>query len=270
MPVDIEAPVLRNDRLSAWYNVVSLGAPAVAEGAQPGQFVMVKMGSGHDPLLRRPFSIFEVARDERGVATGISVLSKRVGRGTSWLFGVLPGQTVRCFGPLGRPFTTAAPPTEAWMVAGGVGLAPFATLADALQHRATPTTLFYGGRTADDLFFTALFERLGARIVLATDDGSRGVRGVITAVVEDALRQRLSSAPLMIYACGPEAMLAVVARSAWEHGHPSEVAMERTMGCGLGGCYSCVVRVRKDGGRTHYVLSCVEGPVFRGEDVVWE
>jgi dihydroorotate dehydrogenase electron transfer subunit len=270
MPLDVEAPVLRNDRLSAVYNVVSLEAPAIAEGVQPGQFVMLKMGSGHDPLLRRPFSVFEVVRDDRGAASGISVLSKRVGRGTGWLFGALPGQAVRCFGPLGRPFTTVDPPTEAWMVAGGVGLAPFATLAEALRRRATPTTLFYGGRTAGDLFFTDLFERLGARTLLATEDGSRGFRGLITTVVREELGKRSPNGPLMIYACGPEAMLAVVTRIAREHGRPSEVAMERTMGCGLGGCYSCVVRVRRDDGQTHYVRSCVEGPVFRGEDIVWE
>jgi dihydroorotate dehydrogenase electron transfer subunit len=74
----------------------------------------------------------------------------------------------------------------------------------------------------------------------------------------------------MVYACGPEAMLAAVARHAAANGRPSEVAMERVMGCGMGGCYSCVVRVREPGGGVHYVRSCLEGPVFRGEDVVWE
>jgi dihydroorotate dehydrogenase electron transfer subunit len=270
MPADTEAPVLGNHRLSPLYNVVSLEAPAVAEGVQPGQFVMLKMGPGDDPLLRRPFSVFEVIRDRNGAPRGISVLSKRVGRGTSWLFGAIPGQVVRCLGPLGRPFTIAAPPAEAWMVAGGVGLAPFATLAEALGRRGISTTLFYGGRTAGDLFFTDLFERLGARAVVATEDGSRGFRGLITAAVDEGLRTRPPESPLMIYACGPESMLAVVARSAREHGYPSEVAMERAMGCGLGGCYSCVVRVRTNGGATRYARSCIEGPVFRGEDIVWD
>ena len=101
-------------------------------------------------------------------------------------------------GPLGKPFVPVDPPSEAWMVAGGVGLAPFATLAEALVERGTPMTLFYGARSASDLYYDAWFERLGARLALTTEDGSRGERGRVTLPLDRALSARASSAPCTI------------------------------------------------------------------------
>src|SRR5688572_6552049 len=151
MPVDVDAAVLSNTRLSDDYNVLALAAPAIGDLAQPGQFVMVKPSRGMDPLLRRPFSIFEVLRDRDGRTTGISIFNKRIGKGTGLLYAVEAGARLQCLGPLGRPFEPVDPPTEAWMVAGGVGLAPFVTLTEALTARRTKTTLFYGARRAADL-----------------------------------------------------------------------------------------------------------------------
>src|SRR2546428_3181692 len=107
---------------------------------------MIKAGRGHDPLLRRRFSVFEGLRDEQAVPIGISLLNKRVGISTGLLYAAKPGQCVDCFGPLGRPFSVVDQPAEAWMVAGGVGLAPFAALAEALHARAVTSVLFYGAR----------------------------------------------------------------------------------------------------------------------------
>src|SRR5574339_176186 len=140
MPVDVAAPVRYNRRLSHSYNVVALDAPEVARTARPGQFVMVKAAAGFEPLLRRPFSIFEVLRDPQGAPSGISLLNKRIGLSTGQLFDLREGQRVACLGPLGRAFTLPARNTDAWMVAGGVGLAPFATLTNALVARGVPMT----------------------------------------------------------------------------------------------------------------------------------
>jgi len=267
MPVDVEARVLRNTRLSANYNVIALEAPAVAAAAHPGQFVMVKPGRGLDPLLRRPFSVFEILR-ENGEIRGLTLLSKRIGVTTGLLYDASEGDMVSCLGPLGRPFTQVDAPTEAWMVAGGVGLAPFATLAEALLTRKTRVNLFYGARSAAELFYVDWFRSRGVRVVLATEDGSTGERGRITVPLDRELAS--VSSPVMIYACGPEPMLAAVARVADSHGHPSEVSVERVMGCGMGGCYSCVVPVRDTDGGQHYVRSCIAGPVFPGSSLVWD
>ena len=269
MPVDEDAIVLSNTRLSSDYNVLALAAPAVAARAGPGQFVMVKPGLGDHPLLRRPFSVFEVLEDG-GRVTGLSLLNKRIGVTTRTLFGLEPGAVVRCLGPLGRPFTPAAPPERAWMVAGGVGLAPFHTLATALRARGVESTLFYGARSAGELFHLDAFRRLGVQLALATDDGSRGDHGLVTAPLARALGRLDPAAPLRLYACGPTPMMRAVTDLAGAHGRPTEVSLEQVMGCGLGGCYSCVVPVRRHGGRPHFVRSCLEGPVFDGGRVVWD
>jgi dihydroorotate dehydrogenase electron transfer subunit len=264
---DVEAAVISNVHLSSEYNVLALAAPEVACDALPGQFVMVKSSGRQNPLLRRPFSVFEILR-ESGRVIGLSLLSKRIGTSTSLLFDAQPGDRISCFGPLGQPFTPVDPPVEAWMVAGGVGLAPFATLAQTLTQRGTAATLYYGGRRASDLYHLDLFEQLGVRLVLATEDGSRGTHGRITVPLERDLRARTRQA--VLYACGPEPMLAAVARLAAASGQPLQVSVERVMGCGLGGCYSCVIPVRHGAGRSHFVRSCLAGPVFDGAEIDWD
>lgn len=270
MPVDVAAAVLANTPLSADYNVLALAAPAIARTASPGQFVMLKAAAGHDPLLRRPFSVFEVLRDRTGAPTGISILNKRAGRSTSLLYGAREGQRVDCLGPLGRPFTVIEPPSEGWMIAGGVGLAPFATLGETLRARGVHTTLFYGARSTAELFYLDFFRGLGIRLVITTEDGSAGEHGRIIAPLDRELANRSPAAPVMLYACGPEGMLAACARIANAYERPCQVSVERIMGCGLGGCYSCVVPMRSEGGRPHHVRSCIAGPVLAADQIAWD
>jgi dihydroorotate dehydrogenase electron transfer subunit len=294
-PVDIDATVIANARLSRDYSVLSLAAPEVGSRTQPGQFVMVKPAGVTDPLLRRPFSVFEVLRNDAGGVTGVSILNKRAGRSTKQLYELEPGDVVSCLGPLGVPFTPVAAPTEAWMVAGGVGLAPFATLAETLAAMKTPTTLFYGARTADELFYLDFFEKLGITLALTTEDGGQSsrrhcVKGRVTIPLEASLKALGAEASAkaavgpsgaMVYACGPEPMLEAVAKLAARYNQRSQVSVERVMGCGLGGCYSCVVPVKRrhdlsseaPGAKEEHanlVRSCISGPVFDGAELVWE
>jgi dihydroorotate dehydrogenase electron transfer subunit len=294
-PVDIDATVIANARLSRDYSVLSLAAPEVGARTRPGQFVMVKPAGVTDPLLRRPFSVFEVLRGDNGEVTGVSILNKRAGRSTKKLYELEPGDVVSCLGPLGVPFAPVSAPTEAWMVAGGVGLAPFATLAESLAATKTPATLFYGARTAEELFYLDFFDRLGITLVLTTEDGGQSlnrdcVKGRVTAPLEAALK-KAGPAGAMVYACGPEPMLEAVAKLAARYNQPSQVSVERVMGCGLGGCYSCVVPVKpasakatvgahgndlSSGARSvteehaNLVRSCMSGPVFDGAELVWD
>jgi dihydroorotate dehydrogenase electron transfer subunit len=270
VPIDVVAEVTANHRLSNDYNVLALAAPAIAAAATPGQFVMVKAGGGFDPLLRRPFSVFEVLRDNTGAPAGISILSKRIGASTSLIFDARVGQRLSCLGPLGRPFSLVDPPTEAWMVAGGVGLAPFATLAQALRSRSVTTRLFYGARSGGELFYLDFFRALNVELVLTTEDGSAGERGRIVAPLDRALAARPSTSPVVIYACGPEGMLAATARTSIAHKRPCQVSVERVMGCGLGGCYSCVIPMRSDDGQFHNVRSCLSGPVMQADQIGWD
>jgi dihydroorotate dehydrogenase electron transfer subunit len=269
-PIDVAAEVTSNQPLSADYNVVALAAPAIADASAPGQFVMVKVGAGHDPLLRRPFSVFEVLRDASGTPKGISLLNKRIGVSTDLLYLARPGQRIACLGPLGNSWRLADSPLQAYMVAGGVGLAAFATLAQALGARGIPMTLFYGARTGAELFYLDLFLDLGVELVLTTEDGSVGEHGRVVAPLERYLADPPRDAPVTVYACGPEGMMAATSIVTMRFKAPCFVSMERIMGCGLGGCYSCVVPMRDERGRFHHVRSCIAGPVMAGEQIVWE
>jgi dihydroorotate dehydrogenase electron transfer subunit len=267
MPLDVEAKVIRNTRLSSDYNVLALAAPEIAAAVAPGQFVMVKPGRGHDPLLRRPFSVFEILR-ENGRVEGLTLLSKRVGVTTRMLLEAVEGDVVSCLGPLGKPFVPVDPPAEAWMVAGGVGLAPFATLTEALVERGTRATLFYGARSGSELFYLDWFAARGVRLVLTTEDGSIGEHGRVTVPLERELQR--STGSITVYACGPEPMLEAVAHVSTKYRRRSQVSVERVMGCGMGGCYSCVIPVKDRNGSHHYVRSCIGGPIFNGADLVWD
>lgn len=269
MPLDVAAAVTANTQLSPDYNVLALAAPELARLAQPGQFVMIKTRDGLDPLLRRPFSIFERLVDTSGTPLGITILNKKVGVGTAQLFAARPGDTVSVLGPLGRPFTPVDPPAEAWMVAGGVGLAPFATLADALAVRGTRMRLFYGARSAADLYYADAFARRGVELRLTTDDGSRGERGLVTGPLARDLAAAPAGAAITIYACGPTPMMRAVAALGEAAGRPVAVSLEPVMGCGMGGCYSCVVPVQR-GDRRQFVRGCTDGPIFDSRVVVWD
>ena len=268
MPLDVAAEVISNVHLSQEYNVLALAAPEIAKDALPGQFVMVKTSDRSEPLLRRPFSVFELL-EERGAITGLSLLSKRIGPSTNLLYDAKPGDRIQCLGPLGRPFAPVSAPDEAWLVAGGVGLAPFATLAHVLRSRNIRVTLYYGARRAAELFYLDLFEEMGVDLVLSTEDGSRGEHGRVTRPLERDLKTKAPDAAVMIYACGPEPMLAAVAKLSAAYGRPSQVSVERVMGCGVGGCYSCVIPIKTTEGKAHFVRACVAGPVFRGSEITW-
>src|SRR5262249_52368391 len=148
---------------------------------------------------------------------------------------------------LGRPFTPVPSGGDAWLVAGGVGLAPFATMAETLVASGIPTTLFYGARRGSDLYYADWFASRGVRVMTSTEDGSVGDRGFVTVPLGRALAARTSDRPIAIYVCGPTLMMHAVCALTSRHGCDAEVSLEQTMGCGMGGCYSCVVRVCEDG-----------------------
>lgn len=270
VPVDVEARVIANTRLSADYHVLALEAPDIAARTRPGQFVMVKPARGFDPLLRRPFSVFEILREERGGPTGMSLLGKIVGRGTGLLYALEPGDRLACLGPLGRPFTPPPADGPVWFVAGGVGLAPFATLAEACLARGLRPTLFYGARRAQDLHCAEWFSARGVDVRTATEDGSAGAHGFVTAPLAEALTALAPAARPAIYVCGPTPMMRAVADLAGRLGHDVEVSLEQTMGCGMGGCYSCVVPILQPGRAPHFVRSCLAGPTFRASALAWD
>jgi len=252
-------PVLENRKLARKTYLMRLEAPAVARRGRPGQFVMVRTGPyperGGGPLLKRPFSIHRLGPDDE-----ISLLYRVVGVGTDLLALARPGESLELLGPLGRGFDPPDGLKRAYLAAGGVGLAPLLALAENLAGR-TDLTLFYGEAAAVDLPPESYLKLFPAEIVLTTEDGTAGEKGLVTR----PLAQALVRDPAPIFACGPKAMLAEVSRLARVSGVPAWVSLEARLACGLGACLGCAVQVDKG----VYARVCAEGPVFRAEEVQW-
>jgi dihydroorotate dehydrogenase electron transfer subunit len=264
VPVNRDVPLVRREPLEGPYSLLTFRHPEVANGARAGQFVMVKAGLSAEPPLRRPFSIMRVDPRE----DTFTLFLKEVGEGSRALCALAPGELAQCLGPLGRPFAPPADGAEALLVAGGYGIAPFVLLCDELRRTGVRARVFYGGRSAADLQLCAPFERLGVPLVCATEDGSRGVRGRVTAPLEAHLDAQPGPAELL--ACGPDAMLHAVARVGERRRLPTQVSLDPWMGCGIGTCLGCVVWIQDpDQPRPKYRCACTEGPVFDARVVVW-
>jgi dihydroorotate dehydrogenase electron transfer subunit len=264
MPANRVAPLVDREALGGAHFLLTFRHAETAREARPGQFVMIKAGVSAEPPLRRPFSILSVdaARET------FTLFVKAIGQGSRALCAMAPGEVAACLGPLGRPFTPPPVGEEALLVAGGYGVAPFRFMGEELRRAGRTARLFYGGRTAADL---PLLDRLGGTgltLVPATEDGSLGERGRVIVPLE----AHLDAAPgsVRLYACGPEAMMHAVARIAAARSLDAEVSLDPWMGCGIGTCLACVVRVQgEDEPRWKYRCACTEGPVFDSARVVW-
>jgi len=264
MPANRIAPLMAGEALGERHWLLTFHHPETAREARAGQFVMIKAGTSAEPPLRRPFSIMAVD-PERETFT---LLVKEVGPGSRALCGLPPGGVAQCLGPLGRPFTPPPTGVDALLVAGGYGIAPFWLFAQEISRIGGRARLFYGGRTAADLPLLARFAESAGAVVGATEDGSSGHRGMVTAPLVEWLRG--TKTPARLYACGPDAMLRAVAHLAEEWGLAAEVSLDPWMGCGVGTCLGCVVRTQAAGDpRARYRCACTEGPVFDAAQVVW-
>jgi dihydroorotate dehydrogenase electron transfer subunit len=264
MPANRIVPLVAKEAIGGPYSLLSFRHAETAREARAGQFVMIKAGRSADPPLRRPYSILETDP----AAETFTLFVKAVGAGSAALSALEPGEEALCLGPLGRAFSPPPRGTPALMVAGGYGVAPFRLFLEELRRDGGSGVLFYGGRTSEDL---PLLDRLtahGAEVVPATEDGSRGRRGRVTAPLEEWLDRH--RAPVRLYACGPEAMLHAVARLAEARELEAEVSLDPWMGCGIGTCLGCVVWIQDpNDSRASYRCACTEGPVFDAARVLW-
>jgi dihydroorotate dehydrogenase electron transfer subunit len=264
MPLNRDAPLVARRHLEGAYFLLCFRHPEVAHEARPGQFVMIKAGLSADLPLRRPFSVLAL---DPGQET-FTLFVKAIGTGSRALAALEPGEPAQCLGPLGRPFDPPPPGSEALMVAGGYGISPFRMLAPELVRNGVRGRVFYGGRTALDLQEREPFRALGVPLHEATEDGSLGYRGRVTALLESHLDREEGSVAL--YASGPDAMLHAVARIAERRGLPAQVSLDPWMGCGVGTCLGCVVRIqRADQAQPVLSCACTEGPVYDAHRVVW-
>jgi dihydroorotate dehydrogenase electron transfer subunit len=260
---------------------IRLDDPRMAGAIRPGQFLMIRTGPGTDPLLGRPFALYDVARDASGRPVAVDVVYLVVGRGTAELARRRPGDRVTVWGPLGHGF---GPPPRGPVVfvAGGIGQTPFLALgrswlgqavygdaepSESLGGFATSATLLYGVRTAALAAGIADFEAAGIAVELATGDGSSGHRGFVTQLLERRLER--GERPAKVVGCGPPPMLAALSRLVERHGIACDLSLENHMACGFGACFSCVAPIRQPDGSVDLRRVCVEGPIFPARAVAW-
>ncbi|NPV91426.1 MAG: dihydroorotate dehydrogenase electron transfer subunit [Firmicutes bacterium] len=262
-----EAHVHFHEEVAPGCFLIRLVSAEIARSARPGQFVNVRCGDTYDPLLRRPISIHRIDPE----AGEISLLYRVVGRGTRKLSALKAGETLDIVGPLGNGFKTegfTGSDREAVLLGGGIGAAPLFALAAELADQRGRVMVMLGASTSVDLLQVEEFRSLGLPVLLATDDGSAGGRGTVV----DAFRSWLKDSgkkPGLVFACGPHPMIKALQRLCAKAGIELQVALEERMGCGLGGCLSCVCKIKSGGDSDwRYARVCQEGPVFSGEEVL--
>lgn len=272
MAYNLVVPVSEQEDLGAGYFRIRLAAPEIAAAAAAGQFVMIGLTDIDVMLIRRPFSVARVDRPEDPRA--FDVLYKIFGKRTLAFSSLRPGSTMSVLGPLCRGFWVPDGPAargeaELLLVAGGIGNAPFPLLLQRLTPaQAARTTLYFGGRTAADLTLLDWFRERCGRVVVATEDGSAGERGLVTEPLTRALDAE-PSRPRVIMACGPTPMMKAVARIARERDVPCQLSVEETMACGFGVCLGCVIERREpQSDFERFVRVCCEGPVFDAREVL--
>lgn len=249
-----KAQVISNNQVSTNLFEMELKAPQTVPLCNPGQFIHIRVSSQHDPLLRRPLSLYDVDSQ----TDTITLLYKVVGKGTDILARTAVGEYLDIMGPLGRAFDYPQAGQTAVLVGGGVGIAPLLFLARKLSEQGYGTKVLYGTQSSQDLVALDRFRQLGAEVWTATLDGKTGYRGLVT----DLLKEQLSSGQGIdyLYTCGPEPMMAQVAVYAREHGLKGQVSLEENMACGVGACLGCARKLKSSDGS--YAKVCKDGPVF--------
>ena len=271
-----------------------------AKKAKPGQFVAVQVQSSSilsfDPLLRRPISIAEISPEQEE----ITLLYRIQGRGTEILAQVRCGEQLSILGPLGKGFSLPAV-GELWLVAGGIGIFPLFALAQSALAQDLSVRLFWGGDNQSFLTSAGLsaWQALGIPIHLSTLDGSLGDKGLVTGPLKERLsqlsdqttdqtigqtagqtvgqtleqvKQTNNSSPgqIGVAACGPQKMMQAVTELCMNFAVPVQVSLEERMGCAVGACLGCVCTLIDEAGTLTRKKVCQDGPVFRGEEVVWD
>ena len=261
---------------------LTVAAPSLAARVVPGQFFMVRIAGHNDPLLGRALAMYDMHRDAAGQPHSISVVYTVKGKFTQALSRCSVGDRIELWGPLGNGFSKT-PIDHLILVAGGVGQTPMLTLASGAlgfdkygeeadgKAFAGEVTLCYGARTKDYLAGLNDFERVCSSVRIATDDGSLGFHGRVTEVLKEVLKEVLagSKTTCRIACCGPEPMMEAVSEVARSFGVECEVSLETPMACGIGICFTCVAKIKQSDGEWDYQRTCIEGPVFDAEKIVW-
>jgi dihydroorotate dehydrogenase electron transfer subunit len=324
-PKETRAKIVDHRRVTADYFRLRILCPEISRVAQPGQFVMLRIQDLHDPFLRRPFSFSRILPAKKKnlrnpFEGGFEICYQVVGRGTERMTHLAEGDRIDVLGPLGRGFWREEGCERMILVGGGIGIAPLIPWAEELtqrkmgkgpgKERTRQVDVLLGGKSQDRILGGREFKKMSLEPSVATEDGSLGLSGMVTDLLE---RELLSAGPYdgtAIYACGPMVMLAKVAQIAEQFDISCQVLLESRMACGVGACLGCAVKTRAEEGKGNeaitsppsfpgknlcdsgeesgnssqedlvlriseppsfrYARVCKEGPVFRAREILWE
>lgn len=254
-----------------------VAAPGIASVAVPGQFVMIRLAGVDSPLIGRALAIWDVLSDENGNPTYIDLIYLKKGTFTTACAESPLGTKVSLWGPLGNGFA-ARPCDRLIMAVGGIGQTPMLLLGREAMGKqsfgrengwAANVELIYGARRETLLAGVPDFEAAGFETQLCTDDGSTGKQALVPEVLAERLDQLGDKESIRVVTCGPEIMMEKVADVCRDRGVDCQVSMETPMACGIGICFSCVAKVKQADGEWDYKRTCVEGPIFDAEKIVW-
>ena len=268
------ASVLENVRLAERTFRIRLRQPEIAQSIRPGQFLMLRIPGTTDPLLGRPFAMYDTVLDDSGTPVGVDIVYLVVGKMTTHLMAVQAGEQIEIWGPLGNGFPKFPQSEHVTFVAGGIGQTPFLAYArellgdrgyagEAPMRQTNAVSLYYGVRSAVFAAGVEDFQNAGCEVRLSSDDGSIGTKGFVTQL----LAADHPTGPFV--GCGPEPMLKALAKLTASWNAVCHVSLETPMACGFGACFSCVTAVNTPNGKD-YKRVCVEGPVFDAATLAWD
>lgn len=261
MTVILDCEITAHQEITPGHKRIVLRAAPIAAAAAPGQFCMLEAHEGLYPFLRRPMSIEHIYKD------GISILYKVLGLGTRLLAHMPTGAVINVQGPLGNSFPLPEGYDRYLMVGGGIGIAPFPALAEAIMQRLGRTPeLVAAARSDGQLLLVKEFARMGCPVHIVTDDGSAGMKGYAS----DALRALEPDERTLVYCCGPTVMMAAVHEVCAERNVTCYASLEAEMACGDGVCMGCVVETTAEDEARRMARVCREGPIFDTRDINWK
>jgi dihydroorotate dehydrogenase electron transfer subunit len=258
--------VVSNREVAEGYFLLEFKSETAIPPIYPGTFVMLSFPDRTDPLLPRPMGVFKVL-DNDDASTSFSIGYVVVGKGTYLMSRLRPGEEMRCLAPLGNGWDMdeVGRTEKVILVAGGIGITPLFEAAKTAMKRKKSTILLLGGRVGNDLVFYKDFEKLGVEIILFTEDGSVGKKGLVSGGLKSELTDNC-----FLLACGPEGMLRAVWDICRKNGIDPQLSFDKRMGCGFGVCLGCNISVTdRESGEVREVRVCKEGPVFKGSDISW-
>lgn len=255
MAIQERCTIIKQEQLTSNIFALTLAAPQISRLAKAGQFVHISCGEAQ--LLRRPISICDTTEDALRIVFVVK------GEGTRWLSERKAGDGLDILGPAGHGFDLSVLGEKPVFLGGGIGVPPMLkSMKDARAQGAQPTAIL-GFRSKDAVILEEEFQEVGT-VYTATDDGSYGIHGFVSAVLEEHIKEFTS-----VCCCGPRGMLRALASIAEQAGIPCQVSMEERMGCGIGACLVCACALKGENGETRYGHVCKDGPVFDSKEVEW-